>query len=336
MAGDDGEPGEVEGAPDAAQTLGLALLALDRRLFPRQLTYTASELADKAGVDLESAERLWRSMGFTAGSHDDPIFFEDDLEALRSAVRALDNGTDLDQIVYQTRVMAAALARAAEVSSDGIVGRIEQLRQAGIAEEQIADMLTSAEEGDMDRLVGYFYRRQLKAALWRRLAVTEHLNDKATMTVGFVDLVRFTAITEDIAEEQLGELIDRFESVAHERVTTGGGRIVKGADEAIDIAMELVHDFGEDQSVPNARAGLASGSVLAYGGDYFGPVVNLAARIVDIARPSTVVVSPAAHDLLAKRADLNWRRLPPKRLKGIGRVSPWAASHGPARRSRVP
>ncbi len=80
---------------------------------------------------------------------------------------------------------------------------------------------------DIDHLVGYFYRRQLKAALWRKLAVPDHPARPTPLTVGFVDLVRFTALTEDIDEESLGEMIDRFESVVHERVIDRGARIVK-------------------------------------------------------------------------------------------------------------
>ena len=202
---------------------------------------------------------------------------------------------------------------------------------------QIAEGMYEEDFPDIDHLVGYFYRRQLKAALWRKLAVPDHPGRPTRLTVGFLDLVRFTALTEDIDEEALAEVIDRFESVVHDRVTERGARIVKmigdevmfvsnEIDAALDIALRLVHDFAEDESVPPARAGLSYGPVLAHGGDYFGPVVNLAARIVDVARPSSVVVSPEIHQSLASRAGLHWRRLPPKRLKGIGRMALWAVS----------
>src|SRR6266851_430461 len=327
-------PGPTDGAPLDEGGEPALLVAIDRLLFPRSgATYTVEDLAAQAGVSVEVADRLWRAMGFTAGPKDRPFFHGDDLEALRSAVEALRQGVPLDKIVYQTRVMAAALARVGEVTSDVIVESIEGMRAAGLTEAQIIEALTSHPQPDFDRLVGYFYRRQLEAALWRKVANPERLGSPE-LTVGFVDLVRFTAVTEGIADEELGALVDRFESVVHDAVTDHGGRIVKMiGDEAmfvtdapadgLEIALSLVDSFARDESVPPARAGVAHGPVLAHGGDYFGPTVNLSARIVDVARSSTVVASESLHDALAARADLTWRRLPPKKLKGIGRVPLW-------------
>ena len=334
------EAGAGTGAPEETEPHGpawLPLLALDDLLFHGQAMHTIGELAGESGVDMEVAGKLWKAMGFTPVADDDPLFVDDDLAALQLAAKAIADSDDTREIVYQTRVMAASLSRVAEVVSDNIVVNIHKMMREGLSGEEIAQLLTGPTAQDMDRLVGYVYRRQLRAALWRKLADPEHIGKQATLTVGFVDLVRFTAVTEDIAEEQLGELIDRFESIVYDRVTESGGRVVKMigdevmfvADEvgqATQIAVDLVQSFDDEPSVPAARAGLAWGQVLAHGGDFFGPVVNLAARIVDVARPSTVVVSAEIHDVLSGRPEFSWRRLPPKRLKGIGRMGLFAVS----------
>jgi adenylate cyclase len=101
---------------------------------------------------------------------------------------------------------------------------------------------------------------------------------------------------------------------------------------AVEAALDLVEEFERDDTMPPARAGLAYGPVLPYGGDCFGPVVNLAARIVEVARPSTAVAPAELHDRLSGQPALEWRRLPPKRLKGIGRTPLWAV----ARAGRLP
>jgi adenylate cyclase len=326
----------AEPTPPAARATGdTPLRAFDEYLFSGEPRYNAAELAERANLDEGLADRLWRAMGFTTGGPDEPTFMDADLDALRQAESALGRGARVEDIVYHTRVMAAGLSGVAEVAADQIVANLDELRQGGFSDQEIAAFLRGAERPDIDALVGYMYRRQLRAALWRKLADPEEGAAQDVVTVGFVDLVRFTAITENIAEEELGVLINRFEDAVHDRVHAAGGRIVKmigdevmfvssHPEPALDIAMDLVATFHDDESVPNARAGLATGAVLAHGGDYFGPVVNLAARIVGVARPSAVVVSQPLYESVGERADLSWRRLPPKRLKGIGRARLWS------------
>jgi len=60
---------------------------------------------------------------------------------------------------------------------------------------------------------------------------------------------------------------------------------------ACDIAAELVKAFSANQMTP--RGGLSFGPVLARGGDYYGPIVNLASRIADQAVPGEVLATPA-------------------------------------------
>ena len=64
--------------------------------------------------------------------------------------------------------------------------------------------------------------------------------------------------------------------------------------------------------MPPVRAGLASGEVMLRDGDVFGPVVNLAARIVGIAGAGDVL-APVA---FASSAELPSKPLP-RELKGF-------------------
>jgi class 3 adenylate cyclase len=47
-----------------------------------------------------------------------------------------------------------------------------------------------------------------------------------------------------------------------------------------------------------ARAGVAAGTVLALEGDYFGPVVNLASRLTELAVPGEMLVPAVFRDEL--------------------------------------
>ena len=58
----------------------------------------------------------------------------------------------------------------------------------------------------------------------------------------------------------------------------------------------------------------------AFGGDLYGPTVNLASRIVSIAFEGSVVASADVHDALAESPALKWKGLRTRFLKGIGRT----------------
>jgi adenylate cyclase len=313
----------------------LPLLVADQVLFPSGRRYTAGELAEAAHVDPEVAKVLWRAMGFTEVGDDEPVYFQEDLEALSAAADELATGAPLGDTIRHTRTMNAAVSRVAEAIADEFVAGLRTLKEAGGTDEDAAGFLQNMHPEAIERFLGYFFRRHFRAALWRKLAVPAELLGHPQLTVGFVDLVRFTAITEEIPEDELDALIVRFGEVAHDRITAGGGRMVKMigdevmfvADDVTSgtaIALDLVEAYAVDQQLPPARAGVACGEILSRDGDYFGPVVNLASRIVDVARPNSVIVSEAVHEALSGAEGLSWHRLPPKRLKGIGIVRLWS------------
>jgi len=64
--------------------------------------------------------------------------------------------------------------------------------------------------------------------------------------------------------------------------------VVQGPAAACRLALALV-----DGSPHPLRVGMAHGAVVALHGDYYGPTVNLAARLVAVAPTSEVLVSDA-------------------------------------------
>jgi adenylate cyclase len=87
--------------------------------------------------------------------------------------------------------------------------------------------------------------------------------------------------------------------------------------DACTIALEILDTFAQDHILPGLRAGLAYGEVVMRDGDYYGPVVNLAARAAAIARAGTVVVSDQLRQTLSDEA-LHVEALPPRALTGFG------------------
>src|SRR5436305_9321977 len=101
--------------------------------------------------------------------------------------------------------------------------------------------------------------------------------------------------------------VNRFERMVGDRVTTAGGRVVKLIGDEAMFAFGDLHDACItaleliDESPSPVRVGLAFGDVVAMHGDYFGPTVNLAARLVSVAKPSILVASTEARDILQDR-----------------------------------
>jgi adenylate cyclase len=67
------------------------------------------------------------------------------------------------------------------------------------------------------------------------------------------------------------------------------------AETATLAALEIVERSAKAGLSP-ARAGIAAGPVIERDGDYFGRTVNMASRLLDLARPGQVVVTAEAAD----------------------------------------
>jgi adenylate cyclase len=59
---------------------------------------------------------------------------------------------------------------------------------------------------------------------------------------------------------------------------------------AATVAFGLHGAFRADDVLPPLRAGLATGDTISQGGDYFGPVDNLAAPATKLGPPDSVLV----------------------------------------------
>jgi adenylate cyclase len=241
-------------------------------------------------------------------------------------------------------VLSSALARFADAESDDIARSMDEARRAGLSDEDVAELISERLDFRLiARLVDHVHRLQLRAAVWRKLAGSEPGSPGTVeATVGFVDLVGYTALAEGLDDEELGALIEHFAALAHDTVVSAGGRIVKTiGDEvmfitedpavAASIALRLAEASTQDEVLPDARAGLAYGPVLSREGDYFGQVVNLASRLTELAFPRTVLVSSDLAAALDGLPQFSVRRLSRRRVRGIGRIDVYRLDSAPAR-----
>ncbi|TML63071.1 MAG: adenylate/guanylate cyclase domain-containing protein, partial [Actinobacteria bacterium] len=200
-----------------------------------------------------------------------------------------------------------------------IEARVEEMslsREQGL--EVVTDLMRERMP-DWDWLVAYVFHRQLLAALRRSdLWADPDRQASGTLCVGFADLVGFTALSQALDQQELAAVVSRFENLAYDTIGHLGGRVVKMigdevmfvADDvrvAAEIALMLAETYARDETISAVRVGLASGPVLAHEGDYFGPVVNLASRIVNIAYPGTVVAAEDVYEALQGDPAFGWK-----------------------------
>ena len=327
----DAEP-EDEDLPFSREQLEEALLGDAPR-------HTSEAVADAAGVTLEEARRLWRALGFPdAGEH--AAFTDSDLSALSTLVHAVQQGSiDFDTAVRLTRAVGQTMARLADWQVATLAGRVEQLEAGEEATgSRIGSALRLAEQVGVpfEQLLVYAWRRHLAAAVTRIEALGAADEDLHTVqvTVGFADLVSFTALSNELDEDRIGDLVEIFESRCADVVAARHGRIIKTlgdsvlfvADDpvrAMQIATSIVDVIGNDQRLPDVRLGLATGNVVMRLGDVFGPPVNLAARLTGVARRNRVITDMETANLLPA-GEFETRALPPRPLRGFGVVEPVA------------
>jgi adenylate cyclase len=264
-------------------------------------------------------------------------FTEQDARALRLATEGLgqldreQRSRALELLLHETRLISAHLANLAETELEAIAA----LSELGLRRQLLTQAIERGlADSDLGWLILYALRRQLAAALRRRVPSGGSDMSRITLAVGFVDLVGFTALSHRLEAADLGKLLSRFESLVFDIVTEAGGRVVKligdeamlvcpQPDQAVRAAL-LILEQTDTASMPAARAGIAAGDLLLQGGDYFGEPVNLASRIVDRAAPGTAVVDQRVAE--AATDGIALERLPETALKGVGVVPLWRAT----------
>jgi adenylate cyclase len=315
----------------------LPLLVIDREVLPGPRAFTMSQFAERAGTDLETARALWHAIGFPELPDNLPVFTSSDVEALREFVSRIESGSvfewTLERALAQARVVSSALARVADALTDELSQSLGMARAAGLNDEELALLVaTRLDYEGIAKQIDHVHRVQLRAAVWRRLAGTAPTAPGTiTGAVGFVDLVGYTALANELDVDELADLVARFTDLTHDVVVAEGGQIVKMiGDEvmfvtvtslaAARIAVELTERSKSDEHLPAVRCGVAYGSLLAREGDYFGPVVNLASRLTELARPDSVLASAELVRSLPEDSGMDARRVSLRKIRDIGKV----------------
>jgi adenylate cyclase len=297
---------------------------------------TPAGAAAEAGLDPDDARRVWISLGVAVGDDDAPAFTPDEVCILRffADIRELFGEP---AVLQAFRVMGSAFTRIAEAEVSTLRLAFEvPFVEGGASGVEVTEgylRLQSMVLPELEATFASLHRLLLARSSRRAWAVDgEGAATLAEVAVGFADLAGFTTLSRQLSPGELADAVDAFEERVGELVTLHGGQVVKligdevmfvadDCDDALTIARRLASDLPGDLDLPPVRVGMAAGTVVTRDGDYYGSVVNLAARLVGVAEPGEIVVSRTVADAAAGTAVTV--ALPPVEVKGF--VEPVAA-----------
>jgi len=319
---------------DPAADLQLHLLRGPRR-------WRRREVARAVGVSLLSARKLWRALGFANVTDQDVAFTDGDAEALGRVVTLVREGLiDESTAIALARALGQTTDRLVSWHTEALMEHLAATRAAaadGRPPHDPAAVVThlGALAEDLEKLLVYSWRRQLAAVVARIAADPDGAGLVASgeLTVGFADLVSYTRLAQRLQQRELSILVQRFEGLASDVVTAGGGKVIKTVGDEVlftaadarsgaVIALSLSEQMAVDDVVPDVRVGLAHGPVLRSLGDVYGVTVNLASRLTSLAQPGTVVTDPATAVMLARESGLVLVPQRARQLRGIGQLQP--------------
>jgi adenylate cyclase len=308
--------------------------ALERLLLDGPRRYTRLQVAGISGIPPERTQRLWRALGFPDAADDDPAFTDADIEALAVLSTLIDSGfVDPGTEASIARAMGQSLSRLADWQTDMLADALARTGEpAGATSPDAVVEAARALLPQLRQVQDYVWRRHLAANAERLLATTAP-GDRRELAVGFADLVGYTSRSRGMGGQELGEMVEDFESTAAEVIARHHGRVVKTvgdgvlftattAADAVEIGLllPLVWDAADR---PPLRVGAAYGRVLTRLGDIYSPVVNLAARLTSLARPGTLLVDRELADRIRERPEYRVRPLRRVSVRGYDHLQPW-------------
>jgi len=293
--------------------------------------FTLSEAATQAAIDTGFALQLWRSAGFPEPRSFERRFGPADVDMFR-LFEMLAEFVERELVVQLARTMGEAVSRIADAEVALLRSNIEaplavtsQYVDVARTYMQVAAELFPRVAEALDTL----HRHHL-LAIGRRYsevgAQPSALN-VVQLAVGFADLAGFTGLSSELEVSDLALMIARFEATTGDVVTSAGASVVKRIGDAVmfvsnapgvgcALSLGLI-EACTAAGLPKLRVGLSFGDVMVRQGDFYGPTVNLAARLVASAEPGTALTDRSLYERLA-RARLGYTFVPVGRLTLAG------------------
>lgn len=273
--------------------------------------YSIRTAAASLGVRADDVARAWALLGLDAGGPDDVSLSQADVDALTTWIDMKKWFGDTEAYSF-LRVLGSVMARLAEAESAATRARVPDIQILHTGDELATAKAFRAAAAFIPRigaLIDVVHRHHVISARSHFERVIRDSSASVVCGVGFADLSGFTALTQRLTPTELSALLNEFSATVSDVLHADGGRIVKFIGDEVmwvsatphalaEAATDLVNHPKAFEVGLRVRAGLGWGDALAINGDYFGIMVNLAARLVGAARPGQILAAEAVHDEL--------------------------------------
>ena len=275
-------------------------------------TVSARQVSESGGPPLELMHTFWEAFGLPITDDDEPAFSEKEAHIFR-LLHQMNETWPPDVGLQVARVYGRLLARIAQTEVQLFRLYVEpSLRDD---DDPYASLVATRDAfAELLPVTGPLllgvHRRWLEHHIAQevvREAETEAGGLPGSVSVCFLfcDLKDFTAFAAERGDQAAVTAIDRFAAVVSRergpevRFTKGlgDGYMLVYADvpTALAVGRRVVAAM-QDDDLPPVHASAHQGTAISREGDYFGGAVNLAARLLDVAKGNELVVTASTAD----------------------------------------
>ena len=329
-----GEGVGLEDLKEAVKAQRLALLPVER-LLGGEAKYTAEEVAERTGFEVETITSTRRALGLAVPEPGQKAFGDEDVDAIGRQRKVYEAGFEREHLLETNRVLGRGLARYVEALrttiADALMEPEADERELGRRFAAAAAELVPLNTPWMEDVFALHLRQMLRneaVTLEERAAGRGEARDAA---VAFADLVGFTELGQTVDVDELSSVAAQLSRMAGDLVEPPVQLVKEIGDavmfvapkprELIEASLALVERAEGTDDFPKLRAGVAYGPAANHFGDWYGSTVNLAARLTSRARPGSVLVTDEVHDEVGDDG-YAWSQAGPKRLKGFADAVP--------------
>jgi adenylate cyclase len=292
--------------------------------------HTLTDVARASGLRPAYVRELMQALGRPDPAHGERAFTKEDAQLARIVSEIADAGLPERGLSEVARVIGLGMSQSADAVRRLVA---EAFLEPGDSEAVLGARYVDVVEKLAPLIPDLFalsFRAHLRDGISGEL-LTEaerrsgRLADTVDVAVAFADLVGYTSLGDRVTASELGTIAGRFAAVGMS-TTRPPVRLVKTigdaamfispeADALLDTLIDLRARLRETEpELPAIRIGASFGPATARSGDWFGAVVNVASRVVEVAKPGKLL---ATHEFAARTDRGHWRKRRRRSFKGV-------------------